>query len=197
MSGDKETTSEQLSLIHEGVNYDDFYPSGREPMEELTWSLEKESSAYSPTKEKEEYEGEGEGDEEEEKEGEGEGEEKGNGDEGGDYNKGDGVVGQADDGGHKPFILSLIWTVNDFHSTMSLKVFNTLRNRHQIPEHIPLQLPRKFEKCYLGRIVDVNMCSMLRLPLINLHCQLANNLGLFVNQLSPNAWRILIIFRVF
>lgn len=30
----------------------------------------------------------------------------------------------------------------------------------------------------------------LRLPLMELHRQLANFMGLFVSQISPNAWRI-------
>ena len=32
----------------------------------------------------------------------------------------------------------------------------------------------------------------LRLPLTALHCQLANFLGLSINQIAPNAWRIFI-----
>ena len=166
-------------------------------MEDLTQSPKRELSAYSPAEEKKEYEGnKGEGEEEE-----GEGEEEGDGDEGGDYNESDGAVGQVNGGGHRHFILSLIWTVNDFYSTMSLKVFNTLCNRYQISEHIPLQLLRKFERCYSSRTMDIGMYNAmftvgLRLSLTDLHCQLANYLGLFVSQLAPNAWRTFIRAKV-
>ena len=66
---------------------------------------------------------------------------------------------------------------------MSLKVFNNLPNCYQIPKHIPIRLPRKFEKCYLGKTADVGLYGAtftagLRLLLIELHHQLANYLGL-------------------
>lgn len=82
--------------------------------------------------------------------------------------------------------------VNDFYPTMPLMGFNTLYNRYQILEHIPLRLPRKFKKYYLGKIVDVDMydamfSTRLRLPLMELHRQLTNYLGLSVNQFASNA----------
>ena len=54
---------------------------------------------------------------------------------------------------------------------------------------------KKIERCYLGKITDVGMYDAmfavgLRLPLTDLHHQLANYLGLSVNQIAPNAWRI-------
>ena len=80
---------------------------------------------------------------------------------------------------------------------MSDKVLNTLRDHYQIPENIPICLPRKFEKCYFQRTADVGMYDAifaigLKLPLTVLHHQLANYLGLFVSQIAPNAWRIFI-----
>ena len=74
---------------------------------------------------------------------------------------------------------------------MSDKIFKTLRARFQIPENIPIHLLGKFEKCYMGKIVNVNMydamfIARLRLPLTAFHCQLANFLGLSVNQITPN-----------
>ena len=69
-----------------------------------------------------------------------------------------------DGGGPRPFILSLIWMVNDFYLTMSLNVFNKLPERFQIPKNIPINLPRKFEKCYSGRTMNVR-CTMLYSPL--------------------------------
>ena len=64
----------------------------------------------------------------------------------GDQFEGGEAVGQVD-GGTQPFILPLIWMVNDFYLTMSGKVFfNTFWDRYQVPESIPLLLPGKFEK---------------------------------------------------
>ena len=75
---------------------------------------------------------------------------------------------------------------------MSQKVFNTLLNRHQILEHIPPRLPRKFKKCYLRKTIAVGMYDAmfttgLRLLLMKLHHQLSNYLGLSISQLAPNA----------
>ena len=95
----------------------------------------------------------------------------------------------------------MIWTVNDFYSTMSSKVFNTFRDRYQIPEKIPIFFPRKFERCYSRKTADVGIYDAmftagLRLPLMKLHRQLTNYLGLSVNQKAPNAWRIFIRAKV-
>ena len=60
-----------------------------------------------------------------------------------------------------------------------------------------MRLSRKFEKCHLGKTADIGMYDAmfttgLRLPLTELHCQLANYLGLFVSQIAPNVGRIFI-----
>ena len=86
----------------------------------------------------------------------------------------------------RPFILSLIWTVNDFYPTMSPNVFNKLRDRFQILKNILIRLPWKFERCYSRKMSDVGMydamfAASLRLPLTKLHRQLANYLGLSVS----------------
>ena len=80
---------------------------------------------------------------------------------------------------------------------MSDKVFKELRIRYQILEHIPIRLPRENEKCYLGRTADVGMYDAmfavgLRLPLMVLHRQLVDFLGLSISQIVPNAWRTFI-----
>lgn len=80
----------------------------------------------------------------------------------------------------------MMWMVNDFYLTMSLKVFNTLRDRYQISENSPFRLARKFKKCYSGKTADVDMYDAmfivgLRLLLTIPHCQLVNYLGLFVS----------------
>jgi len=48
----------------------------------------------------------------------------------------------------RPFILPKIWSVNNFLPKLSLKVFNKLHDRFQIPSHIPLRLSGENEKCY-------------------------------------------------
>ena len=125
----------------------------------------------------------------EDEEGEGEGESEGNDE--GDVEE---VERQEVGDGSRPFILPLIWTVNDFYPTMSLNVFNKLHDRFQIPDSIPICLSRKHERCYSGKTADVGMydamfAAGLRLPLTELHRQLANYLGLFISQIAPNAWR--------
>ena len=65
MSGDIEATSDQSS-VREGAGYDEVYPSGHEPEEDLTWSLKRDPSAHSPAEEEKECEEEEEGEEEEE-----------------------------------------------------------------------------------------------------------------------------------
>ena len=57
---------------------------------------------------------------------------------------------------------------------MSNKVFGELRTRYQIPDHIPIRLPKENETCYSGRTTDVGMYDVmlaagLRLPLTALH----------------------------
>ena len=80
---------------------------------------------------------------------------------------------------------------------MSDKVFKELRSHYQIPNHIPIRLPRKDERYYSRRTADVGMYDVmfvarLKLPLTALHCLLADFLGLSVNQIASNAWRIFI-----
>ena len=49
--------------------------------------------------------------------------------------------------GLRNFVLPLIWTVNNFSSTIQRSHFNTLQGRYQIPVDIPIYLTHKFEKC--------------------------------------------------
>ena len=107
------------------------------------------------------------------------------------------LIDQMDGRGNRPFILPKIWTVNDFYPTMSQKVFNTLRNHHQIPDNILIRLPNKFKRCYSGKMVNVSMYNAmfkrgLKFLLTKLHHQFANYLGLSVSQITPNVWRVFI-----
>ena len=200
MSGGREVTSEQSSLICEGVSYDQVYPLGCKLEEDITWSPARESSAYSFVEGekgyKEDEEGDVEGEKGDDEEGGGD-DDKGDESDGGSEKYNGGSVSRVDSSGNRPFILPSIWMVNDFYPTMTRKVFNTLCGCHQILDNIPLHLPGKFEKCYSGKTADMGMYDAmftigLRLPLTELHRQLANYLSLFVSQIVSNAWRIFI-----
>ena len=79
---------------------------------------------------KEEYKGKGD-----EEKGENEEEYEGEGDEGEDEVDGrayeEGSLGSFGDGHTRPFILSTIWTVNDFKPIMMTNIFKTLRDHYQ------------------------------------------------------------------
>ena len=126
-----------------------------------------------------------------------------------DYNRENGDGDEDDDGegssegasvgpgDNRPFILPAEWAVNKFLPSMNDKIFNELCVRYQIPEHIPIHLSYENEKCYTGRTADVGMydamfAAGLRLPLMALHRQLVDYLGLSVSQITPNAWRTFI-----
>ena len=120
----------------------------------------------------------------------GEGSEEEEIDEGDEGEEGDGDEGDADertlkvgsfkspgDGHTRPFILPKMWIVNDFLSTMTTNIFKNLRDRCQIPDHIPICFFGKFEKCYSGKTANVGMydamfAAGLRLPPMALHRQL-------------------------
>ena len=201
MSRDREVTSEQSSLVREGASYDEVYPLGHGPEEGLSWSSRREPFAHSSDNEEEDYDGEEveerEGDDEyDEIEGENERECKEEDDE----NEGEsdkkaskgGSLGSSGDGHIRPFILPVIWTVNDFKPTMTTNIFKNLWDRYQVLDNIPICLAEKFEKYYSRKTVDVGMYDAmfvpgLRLSLTALHRQLAIFLGLSINQIAPNA----------
>ena len=189
--------SEQSS-VREGVGYDEAFGSGVES-EDFSPSSGRETSAQSLDGEDECYiedleievgkeswidggdapDGE-ESDDDESDDGEG-------------SSEGD-SVGPGD---NRPFILPAEWAVNKFLPSMSDKIFNELRIRYQIPEHIPIRLPYENEKCNTGRTADVGMydamfATRLRFLLTAFHRQLVDYLGLSVSQIAPNAWRTFI-----
>ena len=193
--------SSEESSIHEGAGYDETFGSGDES-EDFSLSSEREMSAQSLDGNFESY---AEGSEEVEDEGEDEVEEgeKESGSDG-DEDDGDEESCEGTSGGprdNRPFILPEDWAVNKFLPMMSDKVFKGLRSHYQIPDHIPIRLPRKNERCYSGRTTDVGMYDAmftagLSLPLIALHRQLVDFLGLSVSQITPNAWRIFISAKI-
>ena len=150
---------------------------------------ERKTSPNSPDEEVESCVGEGgkeeeidvskdEGDEEEEDD-----EDEGDNDE---RTLEDGSSGSLGDGHTRPFILPKMWTINDFLPTMTANIFKNLSDLYQTPDHIPIRLPEKFKKCYSGKTADISKYDAmfavgLRLPLMALHYQLANFLGLSIS----------------
>ena len=103
--------------------------------------------------------------------------------------------------GLRKFVLPLMWTVNNFNSTIKKKHFDTLRERYQILIDILIHLPFKFEKCYYRGTNDIGVYEQMfkvgfRLPLSALHRHLLQYLGLAITQISPNAWRIFLGTKV-
>ena len=99
------------------------------------------------------------------------------------------------------FIMLLEWTVNDFRSTIKEKHFKTLRANYQIPDNILIRLTYKSEKCYYEGVEGVGVYEQMlkagpRFPLSSLHRELLKYLGLSVNQVSPNAWKVFIAMEV-
>ena len=105
------------------------------------------------------------------------------------------------DNGLREFIMLPEWTVNHFVSTIKENHFKTLRENYQISENIPIGLPYKSEKCYYDSVEGVDVYEQifkvgLRFPSSSFHHEPLKCLGLSVNQVSPNAWRIFIVMKI-
>ena len=176
------------SSVREGAGYDKTFGLGDES-EAFSPSSERETSAQSLDDEDEGYT---EGSEEV---GICEVGKEGSWGDGGDDNDGEDGDGEKEDDGeesyegasvgpgdNRPFILPAEWAINKFLPLMSDKVFKELHVRYQIP----IRLLKENKKCYSGRTVDVGMydamfATELRLPLMALHHQLVDFLGLSVS----------------
>ena len=165
------TASSNRSVVRDGANYEEVYPSGHKdqesPSEERSPSASSPSSTNEDTEMAEPEKGSDDGEEQPIKS----------------------VVGTD---GLRKFVMLPEWTVNDFNSTIKEKHFSTLRVNYQIPDNIPICLPYKSEKCYYERVEGVGVYEQmlkagLRFPLSSLYCELLRYLGLSVNQVSPNA----------
>ena len=93
------------------------------------------------------------------------------------------------------------WTINDFISKIKESHFKTLRDKYQILIHIPMRLSYKSKKCYYEGLEDIGIYEQmlkagLRFSLSTLHRRLLQYLGLSVNQISPNAWRVFLSVEV-
>ena len=93
------------------------------------------------------------------------------------------------------------WTVHKFTSVIKEKHFSTFRANFQISDYIPIRLPYVSEKCYYDGVEGVGVYEQMlkagfRFSLSTLHRELLNYLGLFVNQISPNTWRVFIAMEI-
>ena len=174
------SASSNQSVVRDGVDYDEVYSSRHvdqeSPGEERSLSA---SSSSSTNKDMEMAKLEGVSDDDEEQ-------------------TLRSVVGAN---GLREFIMLLEWTVNNFVSTIKENHFKTLRENFQIPDNIPICLPYKLEKCYYDGVEGVKVYEQmlkagLRFPLSSLHHVLLKCLGLFANQVSPNAKRVFIAMVV-
>ena len=174
------SASSNQSVVRDGVDYEDVYLSGHvdqeSPGEDKSPSSSSSSSTNEDTEMAEPVEISDDGEEQP-------------------------LRFAIDANGLREFIMLPEWTVNIFVSTIKETHFKTLRENYQIPENIPIRLPYKSEKCYYDGVEGVGIYEQmlkagLRFPLNALHRELLKCLGLSVNQVSLNAWRIFIAVEI-
>ena len=168
--------SSNQSFFRDGAGYEEMYPSSYREQDDLSERSPSASSSSSKNEDTEVVEPE----------------------EGSDDGKDQRVKYVVGANGLREFIMLPNWTVNAFMSTIKEPHFNTLRAHYQIPYYIPIRLPYKSEKCYYEGVDGVGVYEQvlkagLRFPLSSLHRELLKYLGLSVNQISPNAWRVFIV----
>ena len=163
------SASSNQSFVRDGAGYEELYPSGCRDPDELS---ERSPYAASPSSKNEDMElAEPE-----------EGSDDGN----------QGIKSVVGADGLREFAMLPEWTVNNFTSIIKEVHFKTLRAIYQIPDHIPIRLPYKSEKCYYDGVDDVGVYEQalkagLKFPLNTLKRELLQHLGLSVSQISPNA----------
>ena len=168
------------SVVRDGVDYEEVYSSGHRDQESPSEERSLSTSSVSSTNENMEMADQEEVSDDSEEQ------------------TLKSVVG-AD--GLREFIVLPEWTMNNFESTIKENYFKTLRDNVQIPDNIPICLAYKLEKCYYDRVEGVGVYEQmlkagLGFLLSSLHRGLLKYLGLSVNQMSPNAWRIFIAMEV-
>ena len=172
--------SSKQSVIHDGVDYEEVYPSSHRdqesPDEERSLSASSSSSTDEDMEMADQEEVSDDGEEQTLKS----------------------IMGVD---GLREFIMLPEWTVNNFVSTIKENHFKTLRDNFQIPDNIPIRLPYKLEKCYYDgvegvRVYEQMLKAGLRFPQSSLHRELLKYLGLSINQVSLNAWRVFIAMEV-
>ena len=168
------SASSNQSFVRDGAGYEKLYPSGCRDQDELS---ERSPSAASPSSKNEDMELA------EPEEGSDDGDQ--------------GIKSVVGADGLREFVMLPEWTVNNFRSTIKEVHFKTLRAIYQIPDHIPIRLPYKSEKCYYDvGVYEQALKAGLRFPLNTLKRELLQHLGLSVSQISPNAWRVFIAIEV-
>ena len=163
------SASSNQSFVRDRASYEELYSSAYKDPDELS---ERSPSATSPSSKNEDMElaeleeGSDDGDQ--------------------------GIKSVVGADGLREFVMLPKWTVNNFRSTIKEVHFKTLRAIYQIPNHIPIRIPYKAEKCYYDGVDDLGVYEQtlkagLRFPLNTLKRELLQHLGFSVSQISPNA----------
>ena len=165
------SASSNQSVVHDGAEYEEVYPSGHKDPESPGEDRSPSASSSSSTNEDMEMV-----------------EVEDTSDDGEDQPLGS--VIDAD--GLREFIMLPEWMVHKFTSVIREKHFSTFRANFQIPDYIPIRLPYVSEKCYYEGVEGVGVYEQmlkvgLRFPLSTLYRELLKYLGLSVTQISPNA----------
>ena len=174
------SASSNQSMVRDGTEYEEVYPSGHKDQESPGEDRSPSASSSSSTDEDMEMV-----------------EEEGSSSDDGDQALGP-VVGA---GGLREFIMLPEWTVHRFTSVIKERHFSTFRTNFQIPDNISIHLPYVSEKCYYEGVEGVGVYEQmlkagLRFQLSTLHRELLHYLGLSVTQISPNAWRVFIAMEI-
>ena len=174
------SASSNQSVVRDGADYEEVYSSGHKDQESPSKETSLSTSSLSSTNEDMEMA--------DPEEGSDDGEEQP-------------IKSIVSVDGLREFIVLSEWTVNDFNCTIKEKHFSTLRANYQIPNNIPICLPYKSKKCYYEGIEGVGVYDQmlkagLRFPLSSIHRELLKYLGMSINQVSPNAWRVFIAMEV-
>uniref|UniRef100_A0A7N2L4G0 Uncharacterized protein n=1 Tax=Quercus lobata TaxID=97700 RepID=A0A7N2L4G0_QUELO len=163
------SASSNQSVVRDGAEYENVYPSGHKDQESPGEDRSPSASSSSSTDEDVEIvEIDGSGD---------------------DGNQAlESVVGVD---GLRKFIMLPEWTVHKFTSVIRDKHFNTFRINFQIPDYVSIRLPHVSEKCYYEGVEGVGIYEQalkagLRFPLSTLHRELLHYLGLSVTQITDD-----------
>ena len=115
------SASSNQSFIHDGVGYEELYPSGYRDPDELS---ERSPSAASPSSKNEDIE-------------------VAEPEEGSDDDKEQRIKSVVGTDGLREFVMLPEWTANYFTSTIKEAHFKTLGANYQILDYIPIHLPYK------------------------------------------------------
>ena len=165
------SASSNQSVVRNGVDYKEVYPSGHRDQESPSEDRTLSASSSSSTNEDVEVVDQKETSDDDKEQ----------------------IVGSIiGANGLREFVMLPEWMVNNFVSIIKGNHFKTFRDNYQIPDNIPIRLPCKSEKCYYDRVEGVGVYEHmlkagLRFPLNSLHRELLKYLGLSVNQVFPNA----------